>query len=72
MNSEDSWMLGPFVLPVSQLKEIDSYIHLFSDESPLTLSISWNKVVVPKRSVVFSSEKIDIAFLHLLIIMEIE
>ena len=23
LNSDDSWMLGPFVLPVSLLKEID-------------------------------------------------
>ena len=43
LNSDDSWMLGPFVLPVSLLKEIDSYIHLFSDESPLTLSIVGTK-----------------------------
>jgi hypothetical protein len=39
LNGGDSWMLGPFVLPVSLLKELDLYIHLFSDERPLTLSI---------------------------------
>ncbi|USK70902.1 hypothetical protein [Peribacillus asahii] len=42
-NSDDSWMLGPFILPVSQLKQLDSYIHLFSEEIPLTLSITGRK-----------------------------
>lgn len=38
-NSIDSWMLGPFVLPVTQLKNLDTYIHLFSAERPLILSV---------------------------------
>jgi hypothetical protein len=42
-NSEDSWMLGPFILPVSQLKQLDSTIHLFSNERPLTLSVVGGK-----------------------------
>ena len=42
-NSEDTWMLGPFVLPVSQLKQLDLHIHLFSNERPLTLSVVGGK-----------------------------
>src|SRR6478735_8180689 len=42
-NSGDSWMLGPFVLPVSQLKQLELHLHLFSNERPLTLSIVGGK-----------------------------
>ncbi len=42
-NSEDSWMLGPFVLPVSQLKQLELHLHLFSNERPLTLSVVGGK-----------------------------
>ena len=42
-NSENTWMLGPFVLPVSQLKQLDIHIHLFSTEKPLTLSVVGRK-----------------------------
>lgn len=38
-NGKDSWMLGPFVLPVTQFKNLDSYIHLFSVEKPLILTV---------------------------------
>lgn len=39
-NGEDSWMMGPFVLPVSQLNQIESHLHLFSKERLLPLSIT--------------------------------
>jgi hypothetical protein len=42
-NSDESWMLGPFVLPVSMLKQLDLHIHLFSNERPLTLSVVGGK-----------------------------
>src|SRR3954469_2351284 len=42
-NSDESWMLGPFVLPVSMLEQLDSHIHLFSTEKPLTLSLVGGK-----------------------------
>ena len=38
-NSENTWMLGPFVLPVSQLKSLHLHMHLFTNERPLTLSV---------------------------------
>jgi hypothetical protein len=42
-NSKDSWMLGPFILPVTQLKPLDVHMHLFSKAIPLTLSIVGRK-----------------------------
>ncbi len=42
-NSENAWMLGPFVLPVTQLKQLDIHMHLFSAEKPLTLSVVGRK-----------------------------
>jgi len=35
---EDEWMLGPFVVPASRLKELDAYAGLFSREKPLAIS----------------------------------
>ena len=42
-NSENTWMLGPFVLPVSQLKSLHLHNHLFTNERPLTLSVVGGK-----------------------------
>lgn len=42
-NSENTWMLGPFVLPVSQLKSLYLHIYSFTNERPLTLSIVGGK-----------------------------
>ena len=33
MNSQDSWMLGPFILPVSQLKLRCTYAFIFSEKT---------------------------------------
>lgn len=35
---KDSWMLGPFIVQASRLDELDSYMALFSNERPLTIS----------------------------------
>ena len=42
-NSENTWMLGPFVLPASQLKSLHLHMHLFTNERPLTLSVVGGK-----------------------------
>jgi len=39
-SGKDSWMMGPFILPVSRLNEIESHLHLFSNERFLPLSIT--------------------------------
>lgn len=41
--SEDSWMLGPFVLPVSLLKQVKTHLGFFSKDFPLHLSIVGRK-----------------------------
>lgn len=43
INSEDDWMLGPFVLPVTRINEIHVYENLFSSQKPLLLSIVGRK-----------------------------
>ena len=43
INSEDSWMLGPFILPVSKLDELHTYADLFLEKKPLKLSITGRK-----------------------------
>ena len=43
INSEDSWMLGPFILPVSKLDELHTYADLFLEKRPLKLSITGRK-----------------------------
>ncbi|MBM4763724.1 hypothetical protein [Bacillus sp. B15-48] len=42
-NSQDAWMLGPFVLPISKLLEIREYEQLFKGKRPLKLSIVGSK-----------------------------
>ncbi|MED3562494.1 hypothetical protein [Bacillus xiapuensis] len=39
IDSDDAWMLGPFVLPVAKLNEIPNYRALFSEKKPLKLSV---------------------------------
>jgi hypothetical protein len=39
IKSSDSWMLGPFVIPVNRLNELESFKTLFSEEHPLRLSV---------------------------------
>ncbi|WP_084786657.1 hypothetical protein [Bacillus tuaregi] len=39
ISSSDSWMMGPFVIPVSRLKELDEYRSLFNEPYPLRLSV---------------------------------
>ena len=43
INCEDSWMLGPFILPVSKLDELHTYADLFLKKKPLKLSITGRK-----------------------------
>ncbi|MEH7117370.1 hypothetical protein V7128_08100 [Neobacillus vireti] len=40
---EDSWMLGPFVIPASRLGELKPYRDLFTEQLPLRLSIILSK-----------------------------
>lgn len=39
INSEDSWMLGPFIIPITKINELPTYADLFSKEKPLKLSV---------------------------------
>ncbi|MEH7342381.1 hypothetical protein V7122_00595 [Bacillus sp. JJ1532] len=43
LHKEDSWMLGPFVIPASQLGELESFRDLFNEQYPLRLSIILSK-----------------------------
>ena len=40
---EDSWMLGPFVIPASRLRELEPFRDLFHEQLPLRLSIILSK-----------------------------
>ncbi|MEH7177789.1 hypothetical protein [Neobacillus vireti] len=40
---EDSWMLGPFVIPASRLGELEPFRDLFHEQLPLRLSIILSK-----------------------------
>ncbi|WP_051591085.1 hypothetical protein [Bacillus sp. UNC438CL73TsuS30] len=40
---EDSWMLGPFVIPASRLVELEPFRDLFNEQTPLRLSIILSK-----------------------------
>lgn len=35
----DAWMLSRFICPAAKLAKLGAYVHLFSDSSPLTLSV---------------------------------
>lgn len=39
----DAWMLGPFVISIGKLHELDHYISLFSKDIPLRLSVTGNR-----------------------------
>ena len=39
MNSSDSWMLGPFVIPATRLNELEPYKDHFNEQYPLRLSV---------------------------------
>lgn len=39
IHQEDSWMLGPFVIPASRLEELEPFRDLFNEQYPLRLSI---------------------------------
>ncbi|MFP7299022.1 hypothetical protein [Neobacillus niacini] len=43
VNSDDSWMLGPFIQPVTKLNELVKFRQLFTDKSPLLLSVVGRK-----------------------------
>lgn len=43
IKGSDSWMLGPFVIPVYRLNELEPYKALFSEEHPLSLSVILTK-----------------------------
>jgi hypothetical protein len=62
MNSEDAWMLGPFVLPVKKLEEVQAYQDFFIKKKPLSLSIVSRKVETEKEFIV--SLKEDIAQMY--------
>jgi hypothetical protein len=38
-NDKDAWMLGRFILPSSQLHDLDPYMDMFTAEQPLSLSV---------------------------------
>lgn len=42
-DSNDSWMMGPFIIPVARIEELDPYVYLFSSDSPLTISAIGSK-----------------------------
>ena len=39
LESENSWMLGRFIIPISNLNELDEFLPLFKDTGPLRLSV---------------------------------
>ncbi len=39
ISGSDSWMLGPFVIPATQLNELEEYKSLFNTQYPLRLSV---------------------------------
>lgn len=41
--SEDSWMLGRFIIPASRLRELDPYGSLFTPDRPLPLAVIGSK-----------------------------
>lgn len=43
IHSIDSWMLGPFVIPITKLNELSQYSKLFSSGIPLKLSVVGRK-----------------------------
>ncbi|MFJ5760469.1 hypothetical protein ACIQAA_15335 [Neobacillus sp. NPDC093182] len=43
IHQEDSWMLGPFVIPASRLWELEPFRDLFNEHYPLRLSIILSK-----------------------------
>jgi hypothetical protein len=49
INSEESWMVGPFVLPVSMIENLPPYADLFLQKKPLTLSIVGRKSETEKE-----------------------
>lgn len=42
-SEKDAWMLGPFIIPISQLEKLAPYVSLFSRELPLSLSVIGRK-----------------------------
>ncbi|MDW2876460.1 MULTISPECIES: hypothetical protein [Bacillaceae] len=43
INSSDSWMLGPFIVPVAKLPELQKYQELFTMQRPLALTVVGRK-----------------------------
>lgn len=43
INSDDYWMLGPFIIPVTKLAELQAYQNLFFNRKPLSLSVVGRK-----------------------------
>ena len=39
LESKNSWMLGRFIIPISNLNELDEFLPLFKDTGPLRLSV---------------------------------
>ena len=39
LESENSWMLGRFIIPISNLNELDEFLPLFKGTGPLRLSV---------------------------------
>ena len=39
LESENSWMLGKFIIPISRLNELDEFLPLFKNTGPLRLSV---------------------------------
>jgi hypothetical protein len=57
--SEDSWMLGPFIIPVTKLTEIPTYADLFSQEKPFNLSVVGRKSESEHACIVQLREDLD-------------
>ena len=59
INSQDSWMLGPFITPITKINELPMYANLFSKQSLLKLSITGRKSESKNQCIVQLKEDIE-------------
>lgn len=59
INREDSWILGPFVFPASNLNKLDEHMYLFDSNRPLSLSALVRKSKNPAELIDFLAEDLQ-------------
>ncbi|MFS0764416.1 hypothetical protein [Peribacillus phoenicis] len=59
INSEDAWMLGPFIIPVKKINELQAYADLFLKKKPLNLSVVGRKSESENECVVQLKEDLE-------------